>query len=276
MGLIGGIIGFFSEEIVEKAIDVTAGIASGISGRKSNERAENVAVASTTLNPIADKFNGEFRVSMPESPGKKIANTGKKPTSTGWIIFWFILFWPIGLYLLIKRSSVDKSATMKSNKPLYVVSYILILLGVMYLIMAFSVDTIFLAGTVIFGGGGVIIYCFARKTKRTGERYRKYISLIVNQNQTSIDNIASAVGVSYNVTAKELQKMIDSGYFVGAYIDTTERDIVLAKTAQPQASVSFTPSTVQLQERVVVCGSCGANNKVIGQVGECEYCGSHL
>jgi len=144
-------------------------------------------------------------------------------------------------------------------------------MGVIYLIMAFE-DPGMIAAAIIFDGGGVLVNWFARKTKREGERYKKYISLIVNQSQTSIDNIASAVGVTYEAAAKDLQKMIDAGYFVGAYIDVSQREIVLAKPAQASAG----SSVVQVQERVVTCGSCGANNRVMGQIGECEYCGSHL
>jgi hypothetical protein len=83
------------------------------------------------------------------------------------------------------------------------------------------------------------------------------------------------------MVSKDLQKMIDAGYFSGAYIDITQREIILAKTAMPQEYVSpISPSaqapSPQAQERIVSCKSCGANNKVMGQLGECEYCGSHL
>jgi len=204
-----------------------------------------------------------------------MGNTGKKPTSWGWIIFWFILFWPVGLVLLIQRLSVDKSAALKSGKGVAIASYILMGMGVIYLIMAFEAPGL-LAAAVIFGGGGFLVNWFARKTKRTGERYKKYIALVVNQSQTSIDNIASAVGVSYEVAAKDLQKMIDSGYFTGAYIDMAQREIILAKIAHPQVYTPYTPSHAPIQERVVTCGSCGANNRVAGHIGECEYCGSPL
>ena len=201
-------------------------------------------------------------------------NNGKKPTSWGWIIFWFIIFWPIGLYLLIKRQSVDKCATLKSSKGVFIASYILMGFGVIYIILAFE-DPEMLIAAVLFGGGGILINWFARRTRRKGERYKKYISMVVNQNQTQIDNIASAAGVDYDTAMKDLQKMIDSGYFVGAYIDVAQREIILAKVAQD--AIPVTPDTTQpLQERVVTCGSCGANNKISTQVGECEYCASPL
>jgi hypothetical protein len=83
--------------------------------------------------------------------------------------------------------------------------------------------------------------------------------------------------------SKDLQKMIDVGYFYGAYIDVAQREIILAKPTVPQEAASSYAQTpyaqapqAQVQERIVSCKSCGANNRVMGQLGECEYCGSHL
>jgi len=204
-----------------------------------------------------------------------MTNTTKKPTSWGWIIFWLILFWPIGLFLLVKKIAVDKTATINSGKGITIASYILIGFGVIYIIMAFN-DPEMLLAAFLFGGGGILLNWFARKLKRTGERYKKYITMVVNQNQTSIDNIASVVGISYDVVIKDLQKMIDSGYFVGAYIDISQREIVLAKSSDEQITPSSASLSVPQQERVVICKSCGANNRVLSQVGECDYCGSPL
>jgi len=130
-----------------------------------------------------------------------------------------------------------------------------------------------LVTAILWGSGGIWLNRIAQRTTLTGERYKKYITLVVNQNYTSIDKIASAVGVSYEDAAQDLQKMINSGYFTGAYINAAQREIVLARTAPSQA---FQAAAAQTQERVVTCGSCGANNRVSGQFGECEYCGSPL
>jgi hypothetical protein len=203
--------------------------------------------------------------------------TSKKTLSWGWIIFWIFIFWPVGLFLLLRRFAVDKSAVLRSVKAITVVSYILMGLGVIYLLISFADNNrSVITAAIIFGGGGILINRFAKKTKLTGERYKKYISLVVNQNQSSIDNIASAIGIPYETAVKDLQKMINIGYFTGAYIDVAQRDIVLAKPA-PQQIIAPSAATVGIaHERVVTCGSCGANNKVIGQIGECEFCGSYL
>jgi len=206
----------------------------------------------------------------------------KKPVSWGLIIFFFIVFWPVGLFLLVKRLSVDKSATIKNGKSLTIFSYVLMGLGVIIFFSRVSgpgdTGIAILSGLfplVMFVGGGFLLNRLARKTTQTGERYKKYIALIVNQNQTSIDHIASTAGVPYGIVLTDLQKMISLGYFPGAYIDLDRGEIFSARIPQPQV---FTQpgSFVQVQERVATCRSCGANNRVVGQVGECDYCSSPL
>jgi hypothetical protein len=215
-----------------------------------------------------------------------MASNTKKSITWGWIVFWLILFWPVGIFLLFKKQSTDKSATLKNTKTLIIVSYILIFMGILYPLMAFtgnlevtddSMDPVS-AGifmVVLFGGGGVLLNIKARKMKITGDRYRKYIALVVNQNQTSISNIASAVGVSYEVAENDLQKMIDDDYFHGAYINVAQREIILAQAA-PQRDLQ-TVNATRVQEKITTCGGCGANNRVtIGRIVECEYCGTLL
>ena len=214
--------------------------------------------------------------------------TGKKVTSWGLIIFWFIFFWPVGLYLLFKRLNNDKSATIKDKKALTIVSYILMGMGLIYAYSAFtgkaegsegttSAVSAGIASLVLFGGGGVILNRVAKKIRMTGVRYKKYIALIINHSQSSIDNIASAVGVSYEAAVKDLQKMIDSGYFFGAYIDLARREFVIARSTAPQAVGAESAAAIHEQIKIAACGSCGANNRVtIGRISECAYCGSPL
>ncbi len=198
--------------------------------------------------------------------------SNSKTMSWGWIIFWFILFWPVGIFFLFKKLSGDKTATLKNSKTVSIISYVLIGFGAIYLVMTFTEDSSMFVAALLFGGGGIWVNRVAKKMKVNGVKYKKYISLVVNQFMTQIDNIASAAGVSYDVAMVDLQKMIDTGYFAGAYINDGSREIVLAKHVE--ATVAQ-PMAVHTQARVAVCKSCGANNSVItGQIKECEYCGS--
>lgn len=195
-----------------------------------------------------------------------------KSLSWGLIVVCFIVFWPVGLFLLFRKLSLDKSATFKNSKTVEMVSYALMGFGVIYLLMAISGRSTMLMA-VALGGGGIWVNQIARRMKSDGEKYKKYISAVVNQSQTSIDNISSMVGVSYETAVTDLTKMIDSGYFVGAYINENTREIVMSAVAQ-QPAMSAQSST-QTQYKVATCQSCGANNSVVvGRVTECEYCGS--
>jgi hypothetical protein len=208
-----------------------------------------------------------------------MATTKKKTRSWGWVIFWFILFWPVGLILLFKKINSDKATMFKDGNKVTIMSFVLMGLGALIFmaILGGSADTYTFLWAFALIGGGVWVFFVGRKMKADGERYKKYIALVANQNQTSIDNIAPAVGVSYEVAAKDLQKMIDLDYFHGAYIDMAQREIVLAKTAPHQVAQMASTTQAQVQEKIATCGSCGANNRVtVGQIAECEYCGSPL
>jgi len=194
-----------------------------------------------------------------------------------WIILWLIIFWPVGLLFLLRKIATDKSAVMTNHKIVTIISFVLMGIGGLSLLtniitLYFGITSMLYSALLI--GGGFWLNNLGKKMKATGERYKKYIDVVVNRNETSIDNIAATVGVPYSDALEDLRKMIEAGYFAGAYLDTNSRRIVLAQThAGP-----FTQGMAsQPQEKVVTCNGCGANNKVfVGLVTMCEYCGSPL
>lgn len=215
----------------------------------------------------------------------------KKSTSWGIIILALIIFWPVGLFLLYRKLSGDKVAALKNSKILNILGWVFAAFAVIYVIMAItgnietkdgsSVVGPLIVALVFYGGGGAFMIATAKKMKINADKLKKYIEIVINNNQTSIDNIAAAVPVRYEEAMKDLQKMIDNGYFENAYIDVSEREIVLTnkKTEReyPTSNVQMDGHINKPQIKVVVCRSCGANNKVVkGQVSECEYCGSLL
>ncbi|GKX67678.1 hypothetical protein [Inconstantimicrobium mannanitabidum] len=222
-----------------------------------------------------------------------MANSVQENNSTSWktIILLLIFFWPVGLILLYRKISIDKSATLKNSKTFNILGWVFVALSVISVLMILtgnlktedgsSTTGELMVALVFFGGGGAVMIYAAKKMKINAEKLKKYIAIIINNNQTSIDNIAAAVPISYEEAVKDLQKMIDNGYFEGAYIDVSNREIVLTnkKTKQNDftSNVQMDGTANELQVKVVVCKSCGGNNKVVrGQVCECEYCGSLL
>ncbi|MDR1978051.1 MAG: hypothetical protein LBQ42_04890 [Synergistaceae bacterium] len=207
----------------------------------------------------------------------------KKSTSWVWIIVWLIIFWPVGLFLVIKKLANDKSALMSGKTGvLSFVAWFLIVIGGMAFTGQFVSDTprdnggaaIVALGMFV---GGILLLRKVSKTKKTATKYKKYIDIVVNQNVRSIDYVASSVGLPYDVVINDLQDMINIGYLKDAYIHQGNRKIAFK---QPEPAVYTQTATIgQAPAQTVAtrCPGCGANNVVsVGRVSECEYCGTPI
>ncbi len=199
------------------------------------------------------------------------------------IIIAFVIFWPVGLFLLIKRFSVDKkSALTVSRSVLNTLGIFLIIFGGIGFAGCIS-DPEASGGVVValfFVAGGIIMVLKAKKQKQLANNVKQYISIIINNNVTQLDSIALTVNKSFDAVKKEIIEMINKGYLKNAYINEATREVVLANSAP---TVNTYNQTVQhntyspaVETRVIACPCCGANNTITGAVGECEYCGSAL
>lgn len=208
-----------------------------------------------------------------------------KGVSWGWTIFWLIIFWPVGLYLLIKKISNDKSALMSGKTgALAIVAWVLIVFGGLGFIGMLS-DTSGNSDGVIGGVfvvlvmivGGILLLRKASKTKKTAAKYKKYIDIVVNQNVRSIDNISSAVGLPYDIVSNDVQDMINIGYLKDAYIHNGNREIILKQYEPTEYTQTPVAGQVAVHTKATRCQGCGANNVVVvGKVSECEYCGTPI
>ncbi len=131
--------------------------------------------------------------------------------------------------------------------------------------------------SIIFELIGIALIVYGIKIKKKVKRFRRYIDIILNNNQIVVDNIASIVGKPINIVMTDLQKMIDKGYFKGAHIDKVSHEIVLDRRSENGVSNKVDDSVELSSVKVVECKSCGAKNQVRnGSYGECEFCGSPL
>ena len=198
------------------------------------------------------------------------------------IILALIFFWPLGLFLIIKRTTLDKTAVMKdsSGKGLKITAIVLLVLGGFGIIGSFDpFDFGSLVIFLFFIAGGVILLNKAKKIKAEGESIKKYLAIIVNGGERQLDAVASATGKQYDVVKNDVQKMIDKGFLKNAYINENTREVVLASATSSNVNVAqptggAAPAAVQT--RVIACPCCGANNTISGDIGECEYCGTPL
>ena len=215
----------------------------------------------------------------------KNSNTSTKNSQQEWWLSWpfiviiCIIFWPVGLFLIWKKTTVDTKASIYSGKVISIFGWIslaIVFLGLCVCIpRGFKSDDI---STIIFfllAGVGLIL--LGKRLKNNANKFIKYISVIVNDGVTDINNIAAAIPTSYETTKKDLQKMIDKGFFEMAYIDESSQKIVFPKKSQEPENDKPASSNETVKMQVVTCKGCGAQNSIpAGTVGECEFCGSKI
>ncbi|WP_041139612.1 Rpo12/RPC10 RNA polymerase subunit family protein [Beduini massiliensis] len=211
-----------------------------------------------------------------------------KNTSWGVITCALIFFWPIGIYLLIRRFNNDKAATFQHSKGLKITSYILMGFGALAMVMTLSGQMTgkdsagvehqivgaqmipYLLISAMFLLGGIILFNKMRKIDKNSVKYKRYINLVVNNQLSEISKIASALSLSSSQVTHDLQSMIDNGYLANAYIDRSRNQIILT-----QKPVNQGIDTAALE--TYVCSSCGAKNEIYaGSPKVCEYCGTVL
>ena len=197
------------------------------------------------------------------------------------IILALIFFWPLGLFLIIKRASLDKKTAMGSGKlikGLGIASCCMAALGFLVSITD-GFDGTDVGMIIFFAAAGAALLYLANKIKKEADSVKQYLNIIVNGGERQLDASAAATGKQYDVVKKDVQKMIDKGFLKNAYINENTREVVLPSAAPANTNVGQPTNTgtpTAVQTRVVACPCCGANNTVSGTLGECEYCGTPL
>jgi len=127
---------------------------------------------------------------------------------------------------------------------------------------------------LVFLAMGTLLIVYGIKIKRKITRFKKYVSIISLENQTSLENIASICSQSMDFVTNDLQMMINKKFFTNAYIDKNTNEIVLQKkNSTTTKGVMKKDETVEL--KIFTCKNCGASNNITtGTSAECEFCGS--
>ena len=203
-------------------------------------------------------------------------NNQNKWYLSGWfIVLMFIVFWPAGIALLIMRNAGNKNALFigSTDKKKYIIAGIaLIVLGLAMI----TESTIY--GILMIAGGGALLY-YSKTLTDKAARNRRYIDLIVNQKEGSIDNIAAVCNIPYDTAVKELKYLQTVGVLSNISIDEVNRTISLV---QPEPSFinnamnAFTQAGPQ-EEVTCTCPGCGAKVLLVrGSSAQCEYCDSPI
>ncbi|MEA4919422.1 MAG: hypothetical protein VB078_00655 [Clostridiaceae bacterium] len=214
----------------------------------------------------------------------------KKSFSWGIIILLFILFFPVGILMLVKKMSDEKYNYLKNGKALKTFGWVLFGIGIFYLIMGLTGELKTEDGSsvvggiiimlILFCGGGLLMVFKGKQFVNRGAKFSRYVAIVNASNNTLIDNIAAAYPTTYDSAASDLQMMIGAGYFLNAYIDLNKRELVMPVIQSANNIVSNSVGnnlTTDTKPRTVKCPNCGATNTIIpGAADECEYCGSPL
>ena len=158
----------------------------------------------------------------------------------------------------IKRKNFKKALNPVNELMSIIFSCLYLLLGIVLLQIE---ETIGLS--IMFILGGLVLIPFCVYNKKQNKIFRHIISLIEKQKCYSLDRIGQGIGLDYSKIRTSIQKLIDNGFYEKAYINDTERCIVF-----PAAN----GKELNLEEKTVICSTCGAKNIVNSNVSKCEYC----
>ncbi len=142
-------------------------------------------------------------------------------------------------------SSLKKGEVAKGGGALSVLGIVMIVFGALLGSVALGMiaDAAMSAGGLIWvsltalfcilAGIGALI---ARgKNKNRQRRFTKYLAVIGNKKLMDLEQLARAAGVNEDTTVKDLEAMIDKGYFdKSAYVDLGLGSLILSPEARPE------------------------------------------
>lgn len=209
----------------------------------------------------------------------------KNPKPEWWIswpviIIAFILFFPVGILLAWTRHTLNKKAYLYSGNSIIIILGCISLFGALVGFIS-SIFKGFKDGTasaiIFYLLIGAIFFAVDRKLKTYTANSRKYISIVIRDRVMDIDNIAATLPTSYENAKRDLQRMLNKGFFPGAYINEEERQIILPQRHTESSKNKSNNTTESVKMQLVKCNGCGAQNSIpVGTIGECEFCGSKL
>lgn len=107
-----------------------------------------------------------------------------------------------------------------------------------------------------------------------------YKKLIGDNEVTDLNRIVDTTGKSYDEVKNDIQNLQKKGLWSEYYIDD-ELKMLIKSTKNTEASEVPEPKaedafTEEEKANIVICPCCGAENRLIGETGVCEYCGAAL
>lgn len=208
-------------------------------------------------------------------PGRGNSSGGSIPWLV--VILAFMFFWPIGLFLLIKKLSEPAKPSRRTGaragrgvqpeNPGRRQNLMSILGGILLAVGAFSAfhnfqDLIFSFGYSFFweslwdfmfsvfglGGAGLGLLLGGRKLRAAESRYQRYLAYIGKNTVVSVEEMAGAMGVSAKTAYRDLEKMLERGDIQNAYLDYSTGELVFAGAVREKKQPPEPPKKQPPQE----------------------------
>ncbi len=215
---------------------------------------------------------------------------GKVKVIYSWpvILLGLVIFFPVGIFLMLRRAAVDPKAGILIGKLTGLVGIAAYGFAFLGAAVSFSegITSADITLIIFFVAVGFLVRLIGKRIRTNAEKINQYVNLIVNENVRRLDHIASVTGRKYQVVKQDILNLIRRGQLKNAFLDEGLREVVLPqqRVIVPEGTVpSFLPveeveraKAKEKTPRVVRCPYCGANNTIVGPAGECEYCGSAI
>lgn len=221
----------------------------------------------------------------------------QKPKISFWnswlvIFITYILIYPIGNVVWVKRSKVDKESNA-ITRVLFIIQGVLMLLFSLLVMLTEQSAPIENKQSLQILKYMVIIWCaldfyIAYRCKKATDKFRQIIEVIFNKKLRKTDDIARAMGLNQDETTMYLYDLIASGYFEGGMIvsdcliigedikimdQLNSRENGLEPLLDQNNSNSQNTQQKPQRSGTIACKNCGASLLLSGNEPVlCEYC----
>lgn len=114
------------------------------------------------------------------------------------------------------------------------------------------------------------IWCGLRR-KKLRLLFKEYVSYLSVNPMGDLDDLAASTGTAPDTVKKNIRFMIKKHFFVDAYIDEDDNQLVLASARKKQGYQK------ELVFKACRCPYCDGSNLIAeGTAARCDYCGSFL
>lgn len=196
----------------------------------------------------------------------------KKNPSWVMISFLLYLFFPVGIWLAIRKVRGEKHRYKENGKALKVLAAVLFVIAGAVLLTSVSEfaatanNSGFISSLIpalLLIGGAAWSLVKGRKLTKLGERYEVYKFQFEQSGELALDPIAAELNITYEQLVSDLKEMIDEGDIDNAFIDFSARCLAAKERKSPYY--------------VVNCPHCGGISQIMkGENAVCTYCGSPL